>query len=110
MTAPWVHPKTGGFYYRKVIPPRARHLFGGKVEVRRSLGTREPGQARLRYAEIAHEVEAQDRRRQRPAVRRQPRSLLALAGERYRRKRDECGPEPRLRRDRARSPRISTRR
>ncbi len=37
MTAPWVHPKTGGFYYRKVIPPRARRLFGGKVEIRRSL-------------------------------------------------------------------------
>jgi hypothetical protein len=36
MTTPWVHPNTGGFYYRKVIPPRARHLFGGKVEVRRS--------------------------------------------------------------------------
>src|SRR5437764_818034 len=58
MTTPWVHPKTGGLYYRKAIPPRARHLFGGKVEVRRSLGTRDPRQARVRYAEIAHEVEA----------------------------------------------------
>src|SRR5437763_12359057 len=58
MTTPWVHPKTGGLYYRKVIPPRARHLFGGKVEIRRSLDTKDPGEARRRYARIAAEVEA----------------------------------------------------
>ena len=94
MTTPWVHPKTGGLYYRKVIPPRARHLFGGKVEVRRSLGTRDPRQARLRYAEIAHEVEARIAAASAPPRAASHEQLCALAGEWYRRKLAAWGPEP----------------
>src|SRR3954453_21895150 len=58
MTTPWTHPKTGVYWYRKMVPDRARHLFGGKREVRRSLRTKDRAEARIRYAEIAHEVEA----------------------------------------------------
>src|SRR3954471_16489197 len=94
MTTPWVHPKTGGLYYRKVIPPRARHLFGGKVEVRRSLGTRDPRQARLRYAEIAHEVEARIAAAGAPPGPASHEQLGAPAGEWYRRKLAAWGPEP----------------
>ena len=94
MTTPWVHPKTGGLYYRKVIPPRARHLFGGKVEVRRSLGTRDPRQARVRYAEIAHEVEARIAAASAPPRAASHEQLCALAGEWYRRKLAAWGPEP----------------
>ena len=58
VAAPWVHPKTGTLYYRKVVPERARHLFGGNREVRRSLKTRNMAEARLRHAQIAADVEA----------------------------------------------------
>src|SRR3954449_8208206 len=94
MTTPWVHPKTGGLYYRKVVPPRARHLFGGKVEVRRSLGTRDPRQARVRYAEIAREVEARIAAASAPPAPATHEQLCALAGEWYRRKLAAWGPEP----------------
>src|SRR3954466_11112347 len=84
MTTPWVHPKTGGLYYRKVIPPRARHLFGGKVEVRRSLGTRDPRQAPVRCAEIPHKVEATIAAASAPPGPATHEQLCALAGEWYR--------------------------
>ena len=109
MTTPWVHPKTGGLYYRKVIPPRARHLFGGKVEVRRSLGTRDPRQARVRYAEIAHEVEARIAAASAPPRAATHEQLCALAGEWYRRKLAAWGPEPGRPASGPRSPRTSTR-
>lgn len=99
MTAPWVHPKTGIFWYRKVIPPRARHLFEGKGEVRRSLGTRDPHEARVRYARIAAEIEARI-----AAAGHRPHGLSyqeleALAGEWYRRKLAEWEPNPGRARD-----------
>src|SRR4051794_23929239 len=94
MTTPWVHPKTGGLYYRKVIPPSARHLFGGKVEVCRSLGTRDPRQARVRYAEIAHDVEARIAAASAPPSPASHEQLCALTGEWYRRKLAAWGPQP----------------
>ena len=51
MTTPWTHPKTGVYWYRKVVPDRARHLFGGKREVRRSLRTKDRAEARVRYVD-----------------------------------------------------------
>src|SRR4051794_13680383 len=94
MTTPWVHPKTGGLYYRKVIPPRASHLFGGKVEGRRSLGTRDPRQARVRYAEIAHGVEAPIAAASPPPGPASHERLCALPGEWSRRKLAAWGPDP----------------
>jgi integrase len=94
MTAPWVHPKTGLLWYRKVIPPRARHLFDGKGEVRRSLGTRDPREARVRHARIAAEVEARIAAASRPPHGLSHRELVALAGEWYRRKLAEGEPDP----------------
>src|SRR4051794_1427370 len=99
MTTPWTHPKTGVYWYRKVVPDRARHLFGGKREVRRSLRTKDRIEARVRYAEIAHEVEARIAAASAPPHGASHEQLCALAGEWYRRKRNECGPEPRPRRE-----------
>lgn len=85
VAAPWVHPKSGLLYYRKILPERARHLFGGNREVRRSLKTRNMAEARLRHAQIAAKVEARIAAASIPAHSLQHRELVALAGAWYRR-------------------------
>lgn len=45
MTAPFKDPRTGIYYFRKVIPPELRPAFG-KREYKVSLGTRDPLEAR----------------------------------------------------------------
>ena len=56
MSRPWKHPKTGVYYYRKVVPEAMRQLFG-LVEVRKTLGTKDPRQAALRHAQVAEDWE-----------------------------------------------------
>jgi integrase len=55
MSRPWKHPKTGVYYYRKVVPEDVRQLVG-LVEVRKTLGTKDPHQAALRHAQVAAQV------------------------------------------------------
>jgi Domain of unknown function (DUF6538) len=52
MSRPWKHPKTGVYYYRKVVPEDMRKLVG-KVEERRTLRTKDPREAALRFTEVA---------------------------------------------------------
>jgi integrase len=58
MSRPWKHPKTGVYYYRKVVPEAMRQLVG-LVEVRRTLGTKDPRQAVRRHLEVAAKVAAE---------------------------------------------------
>jgi integrase len=58
MSRPWKHPKTGVYYYRKVVPEAMRQLVG-LVEVRRTLGTKDPRQAARRHLEVAANVAAE---------------------------------------------------
>jgi hypothetical protein len=68
MSRPWKHPKTGVYYYRKVVPETMRQLVG-LVEVRRTLGTKDPRQAALRFTEVAAQVaEEWDRLRRGPVM------------------------------------------
>lgn len=97
--APWVHPKTGILWYRKVVPERARHLFDGKREVRRSLGTRNASEARVRHARIAAEVEARIAAAAVAPHGLTYQELVGLAGEWYRRKLAAWAPEPGSARD-----------
>jgi hypothetical protein len=46
MSRPWKHPKTGVYYFRKVVPDVLRGLVGSG-EVRKSLGTKTPREAAL---------------------------------------------------------------
>jgi hypothetical protein len=55
MSRPWKHPKTGVYYFRKVVPEDMRKLVG-LVEVRKTLGTKDPRQAALRHAQVAAKV------------------------------------------------------
>ncbi|WP_166036855.1 DUF6538 domain-containing protein [Sphingosinicella sp. YJ22] len=52
MTAPSKDPRTGIYYFRKVIPPELRPAFG-KREYKVSLGTRDPVEAKALMPERA---------------------------------------------------------
>ncbi|SDO92132.1 Integrase [Aureimonas jatrophae] len=57
MAQPWPHPKTGVFWFRRGVPADLRDAVGKREELR-SLGTKDPAEARVRYAKISAEVEA----------------------------------------------------
>jgi len=57
MAQPWPHPKTGVYYYRRVVPAPLRKVLG-RTEFRISLGTKDPGAAKVAYLTRAAEVEA----------------------------------------------------
>jgi integrase len=50
MSRPQKHPKTGVYYFREKVPADLRSAFG-KVEVTRTLGTKDPAEAKVRHAE-----------------------------------------------------------
>jgi hypothetical protein len=58
MSRPWKHPKTGVYWFRKVVPQAMRATVG-KTEVRRSLRTKDPRQAALRHPVVAARVAAE---------------------------------------------------
>ena len=57
MSQPWLHPKTGVFWFRRVVPKDLFTLVG-KHEELASLRTKDPAEARVRYAKHSAEVEA----------------------------------------------------
>ncbi len=56
MSRPWKHPKTGIYWLRKAVPEDLRSLVG-KREEKRSLKTRDPGEAKRRLLEAPTELE-----------------------------------------------------
>jgi hypothetical protein len=52
MPQPWKHPRTGVYYFRKVVPERLRPLVG-KWEIKVSLGAKSLREAKLRYPDAA---------------------------------------------------------
>jgi integrase len=56
MSRPWKHPRSGVYYLRKGVPEDLRELVG-KREEKRSLGTRDPAEAKRRHAEALADVE-----------------------------------------------------
>jgi hypothetical protein len=57
MAAPWRHPKTGVFYFRRAVPERLRAGLG-KREIKVSLGTKDLAEAKRRFAAEAARCEA----------------------------------------------------
>jgi integrase len=90
MTRPKAHERTGIYQFRKVVPERLRPLVG-KREVKISLGTRDPQEAKTRHATTASEVEAEWLRLERIAdglvgeerTKLSLQQIVALAGEIY---------------------------
>jgi hypothetical protein len=58
MSRPWKHPKTGVYWLRKRVPDELRELVG-KREEKRSLGTRDPAEAKRRHVEILAALDTQ---------------------------------------------------
>ncbi len=50
MSRPQKHPRTGVNYFREKVPTDLRSAFG-RVEVSRTLGTKDPAEAKVRHAE-----------------------------------------------------------
>ena len=58
MARPQKHPHSGVYWLRKRVPDDLRQLVG-KREEKRSLGTRNPEEAKRRHGEVLSEIEAQ---------------------------------------------------
>lgn len=58
MAAPQKDEKTGVYYFRKGVPLALREAVG-LTELRKSLGTKDPVEAKRRHAEMAVEVDAE---------------------------------------------------
>lgn len=57
MASPFEHPKTGVFWFRRGVPKDLQALLGKKEELL-SLRTKDPAEARVRFAEVSAKVEA----------------------------------------------------
>jgi len=82
MSRPHKHPKTGVYYFRKAVPDDLRAIIG-KREEKVSLGTKDPGDAKVAHAKVSAEVANRWK-----ALRSKPeplshRQIVALAGEAY---------------------------
>ncbi len=90
MSRPQRHPKTGVFYYRRAIPGDLRKFYSprpngkGPWEEKRSLGTKDAGEARVRHAQVAAEIEAKWAGFRAGRVVLTQKQITALAGEAYR--------------------------
>jgi integrase len=58
MSRPWKHPKTGVYYFRKVVPERLRALVG-KREEKQSLNTRDAAEAKRLHTQVSARVDEQ---------------------------------------------------
>jgi hypothetical protein len=56
MSRPWKHPNSGVYWLRKRVPDDLRALIG-KREEERSLGTRNPEEAKRRHAQLMTELD-----------------------------------------------------
>jgi hypothetical protein len=78
MSRPRKHPNSGVYWLRKRVPDDLRQ-FVGKGEEKRSLGTRNPDEAKRRHAEVLSEIEAQWANLRRGTVRLTPEQLESVA-------------------------------
>jgi hypothetical protein len=93
MPQPFKHPKTGVFYYRRVVPHSLRAALG-RTEFRLSLGTKDLREAKRRYPEKAAEVDALIARASGTPVTLTHREIIALAGKWYWQKLDHYHDSP----------------
>jgi integrase len=89
MASPWKHPKTGMFWFRRRVPDRLRPLVG-KTIVSRSLATKDVGDAKRRFLQVAAEIDREwtalieDAEIEAPRPRLTNKEKLGLAGEFFR--------------------------
>jgi integrase len=83
MAQPFKHPKTGVWWFRRVVPRELRALVG-KREVIRSLRTKDRKEALLRHLEVSLEVARHWEALRSPAASLSQKEIMALAGVYYR--------------------------
>lgn len=97
MARPFKHPQTGFYYFRKGVPERMRHLVG-KREVKVSLGTKDPVEAKRLNGVVAGEVDAEWtrllERAEKPKDVLTREQIVSLSGELYRALIAEHGADP----------------
>jgi integrase len=93
MAQPFKHPKSGVYYYRRVVPGHLRQALG-KTEFRISLGTKDLREAKRLYPEKAAEVEARFARAAGGPVVLTHQQIIALAGRWYRQMLDKYEANP----------------
>ncbi|MEC9401130.1 MAG: DUF6538 domain-containing protein, partial [Pseudomonadota bacterium] len=93
MSRPWKHPKTGVYWYRKVVPKALRPTVG-KTEFRRSLNTKDPAEAKRAFVDVAAEVERFLAAHSNPPISLTQKQLIALSGVLYRETVDRMSEEP----------------
>ncbi len=96
MTRPYAHPKTGTYWVRKVVPEALRARVG-KRELVRSLGTKDPREARKKAPTVIAEFDAAlDAARSGATLGGAPslRDITALTAEWYREAVAEWGDNP----------------
>lgn len=79
MARPFKHPKTGVYWFRKVVPKDLRAIVGKREELR-TLRTKDPAEARTQHAKIAAEVDRHWQALRSPAVALTQKEVIALAG------------------------------
>lgn len=83
MTRPQKRPDSSFHYYRKRVPSDLRAMVG-KSEIKISLGTRDPVEAKIAHARIAAEVEVRWAQLRRGVISVSQKQAVAMAGEIYR--------------------------
>lgn len=97
MSRPWKHPKTGVYYFRKGVPEGMRFLVK-KREVKFTLGTKDPVEAKrlnaIATAAVAAEWAKLIAQADRPPVALTQQQIVALSGKLYQSIIDEHGANP----------------
>jgi site-specific recombinase XerD len=93
MPQPLKHPKTGVYWFRKTVPERLRSTVG-KREIKFSLGTKDPREAKLRYPEAAARADLILQQATEGKARLTHQQVLALAADWYRRELEERSADP----------------
>ncbi|EKS29696.1 DUF6538 domain-containing protein [Afipia felis] len=82
MSRPAKHPKTGTYLFRKRVPRHLQQLVGSR-EIKRSLGTKNPNEAKRLYLEAAEAVEREWTLLQAAPVALSHKEIIRLAGVAY---------------------------
>ncbi|WP_416356315.1 DUF6538 domain-containing protein [Aureimonas phyllosphaerae] len=83
MARPWKHPDTGVYYLRKRVPSDVMPLVKRSME-KRSLGTKDPVEARRLHAEALARLESRWANLRSGLMRPTPIQMAAMAGDFYR--------------------------
>jgi integrase len=84
MTRPHKRADSSFLFYRKRVPDDLKQFLGGRTEIKISLRTRDPAEAKIAHAKVAAEIEARWAQLRRGVISVSQKQATAMAGEIYR--------------------------